>query len=213
MKNLSAYGGIGKLDRVYHGCFHTEPGIRYDLAHGMGDDPYDGLDRFGRVRDLLWHNYNTSEDVVRIKHGYDRAGNRLYREDAVARANGLDMDEAYTYDGLYQLKTFVRGALNRANHLHIRRQGIAVRWGVRQRIYFFEPVRFQCVGNWLGRITAQRYAKLIQSNTRIRQKWHGPMLFCIIGGGVQTNHCSFRVRKQSPRSGREILQACADAEN
>jgi RHS repeat-associated protein len=89
-----------------------EPQIRYDLAAGTGSDPYTGLDRFGRVIDLLWRNYGTSEDVVRIKHGYDRAGNRLYREDPLALAHGVDMDEAYRYDGLYQLKTFTRGALS-----------------------------------------------------------------------------------------------------
>ena len=108
--HLAEYTRLG-LDAIVQ-VDYTEPQIRYDLAHGSGDDPYDGLDRFGRVVDLLWRNYNTSEDVVRIRHGYDRAGNRLYREDPVAAAHGVDMDEAYTYDGLYQLKTFVRGALN-----------------------------------------------------------------------------------------------------
>jgi hypothetical protein len=53
-------------------------------------------------------------DAVRIKHGYDRAGNRLWREDPVAAANSKDFDELYlyTYDGIYQLKTFERGNLN-----------------------------------------------------------------------------------------------------
>jgi RHS repeat-associated protein len=91
-----------------------EPQIRYDLAAGTGSDPYTGLDRFGRVVDLLWRNCGTAEDAVRIKHGYDRAGNRLYREDPVALTHGVDMDEGYTYDGLYQLKTFTRGALSAA---------------------------------------------------------------------------------------------------
>jgi len=47
--------------------------------HGSGDDPYGGLDRFDRVVDLLWRDYGSSTDAVRIKHGYDRAGNRLWR--------------------------------------------------------------------------------------------------------------------------------------
>ena len=116
---------------------YTEPAIRYDLAHGSGEDPYDGLDRFGRVVDLLWHNYNTAEDVVRIKHGYDRAGNRLYREDPVAASHGVDMDEAYTYDGLYQLKTFTRGALN-AQKTAIAAPTFRQAWD------------FDTTGNWTG---------------------------------------------------------------
>ena len=116
---------------------YTEPGIRYDLAHGSGDDPYAGLDGFGRVVDLLWHNYNTSEDVVRIKHGYDRAGNRLYRQDPVAASYGVDMDEAYTYDGLYQLKTFTRGALN-AQKTAIAAPTFRQAWD------------FDTTGNWTG---------------------------------------------------------------
>ncbi|MBI1900809.1 MAG: hypothetical protein HYS13_06825 [Planctomycetia bacterium] len=36
---------------------YTEPDLRYDLAHGSGNDPYDGLDRFDRVIDLLWRDY------------------------------------------------------------------------------------------------------------------------------------------------------------
>ena len=75
---------------------------------------YAGLDEFGRVKDLLWRNYGTSQDVVRIKHGYDRAGNRLWREDAVAAAQSppVHLDELYTYDGINRLIDAVRGDLN-----------------------------------------------------------------------------------------------------
>jgi hypothetical protein len=104
--------GLGSFVQVDY----TEPQVRYDLATGTGSDPYTGLDRFARVIDLLWRNCGTAEDVVRIRHGYDRAGNRLYREDPVALAHSVDMDEAYTYDGLYQLKTSTRGALNAAKN-------------------------------------------------------------------------------------------------
>ena len=40
--------------------------------------------------------------------GYDRAGNRLYRENTGSSAK----DESYTYDGMYQLENFDRGDLN-----------------------------------------------------------------------------------------------------
>ena len=89
---------------------YPEPQIRYDLATGTGDDPYSGLDRFDRVVDLLWRNYGTSTDAVRIQHGYDRAGNRLWREDPVAAANSVNLDELYVYDGMYQLVHRDRGA-------------------------------------------------------------------------------------------------------
>ena len=75
-------------------------------------DIYAGVDLFSRVKDLRWYNYGTSTDAVRIQHGYDRASNRLWRQDPVATANGAAFDELYAYDGLYRLKTMQRGTLN-----------------------------------------------------------------------------------------------------
>jgi hypothetical protein len=72
---------------------YTEPDLRMDLVTGSRSDPYDGLDRFDRVVDLLWRDYAHSTDIVWIKHGYDRAGNRLWREDPVAPTNSKDFDE------------------------------------------------------------------------------------------------------------------------
>ncbi len=76
---------------------------------------YDGLDRFGRVKDLLWRDYGASADAARIGHGYDYAGNRVWREDPLSKATGtpaLYLDEHYAYDGLDQLTDRARGALN-----------------------------------------------------------------------------------------------------
>ena len=107
-----SYLGAGQIVQVAY----PEPELRFDLAHGAGDDPHDGpVDRFGRITDLLWRDYGSSTDAVRIQHGYDRAGNRLWREVPVAAANSKDFDELYTYDGMYQLATMQRGDLN-ANH-------------------------------------------------------------------------------------------------
>jgi hypothetical protein len=127
------YLGLGNVVKVDY----TEPDIRMDLAHGAGSDPYDGLDRFDRIDDLLWRNYGTSTDVVRIKHGYDRASNRLWREDSVAAANSKHFDELYTYDGTYQLKTFKRGNLNAT------RDGI-----VAGTLNFEQQWGFDPLGNW-----------------------------------------------------------------
>ncbi|MCD4728910.1 MAG: hypothetical protein K8R46_14725, partial [Pirellulales bacterium] len=102
------YLGAGQIVKVDY----PQPDLRYNLAHGAGDDPHDGLDRFGRTVDLLWYDYGSSADAVRIKHGCDLASNRLWRQDTVAAANSVDMDELYTYDGMYQLATLQRGELN-----------------------------------------------------------------------------------------------------
>lgn len=101
-----SYLGLGTVVKADY----VEPDIRYDLAFGGGSDPYDGLDRFGRVVDLLWRDYGSSIDAERIKYGYDRAGNRTYRENTVdpTQFNG----ELYGYDGMYRLKDFDRGVLN-----------------------------------------------------------------------------------------------------
>ena len=81
--------GPGREDgRIYWGArgewdiCSRFPGARAPLRPSSRErnDPYDGLDRFDRVVDLLWRNYNTSTDAARIQHGYDRAGNRLWRE-------------------------------------------------------------------------------------------------------------------------------------
>ena len=97
---------------------YTEPDIKWTMVGTAGgDDPdtgdiYRGLDRFGRNKDNLWHNYNTSTDVDRIKYGYDRNGNRIWRENTVAAANGNDFDELYGYDLINRLKGMGRGDLN-----------------------------------------------------------------------------------------------------
>ena len=80
---------------------YNEPGLT--LNHEDG-----GLDQFGRIVDHAWKKGVT--DIVRIQHGYDRASNRTYRNDAVHAANS----EVYTYDGVNQIKSFNRGKLNAA---------------------------------------------------------------------------------------------------
>ncbi|MEZ6114535.1 MAG: hypothetical protein R3C99_26515 [Pirellulaceae bacterium] len=97
---------------------YTEPDIKYTLGGlAAGNDPdtgdiYRGLDRFGRVKDCRWHNYNTATDVDRIKYGYDRNGNRLWRENVVASEQyGKNFDELYGYDQIDRLQTMDRGDL------------------------------------------------------------------------------------------------------
>ena len=75
-------------------------------------DIYLGFDRFDRVKDCYWRNYGNSTDVDRIKYGYDRSGNRTYRENVVAGVNDAYFDEFYKYDSIDRLKHMDRGRLN-----------------------------------------------------------------------------------------------------
>jgi RHS repeat-associated protein len=96
----------------------TQPDLLATLVTTAGgDDPdtgdiYRGFDRFGRIKDLQWRDYGAGSDAARILHSYDRAGNRLYREDPVATANGKKFDELYRYDASYRLADMQRGTLN-----------------------------------------------------------------------------------------------------
>ena len=72
-------------------------------------------------------------DIERIQHGYDWAGNRLWRKNVVA---GSGQDEFYGYDGLYQLTALQRGTLNTG------RTGIAGTPG-KEEDFDYDPT-----GNW-----------------------------------------------------------------
>jgi RHS repeat-associated protein len=91
---------------------YPQPGVRgtYDVDPSA-PGTYPGLDQFGRVVDLLWQNTATGAALDRVQHGYDRAGNRLWRQCPVATAAGQAFDELYPYDGVNQLRSFQRGSL------------------------------------------------------------------------------------------------------
>jgi len=77
--------------------------------------PRTGFDRFGRIKHNRWYSYGQNEDVDRVKYGCDRAGNRIWRENVVAREQyNKPFDEIYAYDGLHRLIDFRRGWLNDA---------------------------------------------------------------------------------------------------
>jgi len=96
---------------------YTQPETNWTLADLTGtNDPdtgdiYSGLDRFGRVKDNRWYDYGSSSDADRIKYGYDRAGNRIWRQNVVADALNEPFDELYGYDGVHRLKEMARGTL------------------------------------------------------------------------------------------------------
>jgi len=58
---------------------------------GDAGDQYTGLDRFGRIVDQRWIN-GSNTDVDRYQFGYDRDGNRLYKDNKVIAS----LSEVYT---------------------------------------------------------------------------------------------------------------------
>jgi hypothetical protein len=99
-----------------------QPSLKWSIITDQGGtdpntgDIYRGLDRFGRVTDNQWFGYGTGSnvDVDRIRYGYDRAGNRIWRENPVATSFSKEFDEIYSYDALHRLKDMARGRLNTA---------------------------------------------------------------------------------------------------
>ncbi len=91
--------------------------------NGDAGDPYTGLDRFGRVVDQRWlEDTIPGNPHVRFKYGYDRNGNRLYRENLSGSTPNHAFDELYHangasagYDNFNQLTAFRRGVLSDTN--------------------------------------------------------------------------------------------------
>ncbi|PQO40735.1 hypothetical protein [Blastopirellula marina] len=101
----------------------AEPDTKWTLADlSETNDPdtgdiYSGLDRFGRVKDNRWYDYGSSVDVDRTKYGYDRASNRIWRQNVVANSLSQPFDELYHYDGVHRLKAMSRGTLNGSHNV------------------------------------------------------------------------------------------------
>ncbi len=98
-----AYLGLGRIVLEDY----PEPEVRLDYDSGTPGD-YAGFDRFGRVIDHRWYAYAASTDRDRYNYGYDRASNRLYRENTLTTGR----DELYGYDQVNRLIGFQRGELN-----------------------------------------------------------------------------------------------------
>ncbi len=101
------YLGLSSVIGVkYEEAGNTE--LTYESGStGDAGDKYDGIDRFGRIVDNRWVKSSTNKQ--RTKYGYDRAGNRIWREDLVNTSNE---DNYITYDNVYQIDQFKRGNLN-----------------------------------------------------------------------------------------------------
>jgi RHS repeat-associated protein len=71
-----------------------------------------GFDRFGRVADQVWSKYGSGAGTIdEYRYGYDRAGNRLWKENVKAGDMSVDLDELYNYDPLDRFTSTERGNL------------------------------------------------------------------------------------------------------
>ncbi len=118
-----------------------EPDVRMSMlkpgggSDGDSGDPYDGFDRFGRVQQIRWEKITGGVILDGWQWGFDQASNRTWRKNLVA-ASG--QDEAYGYDGLYQI---VRDAVGTLNTNHTAIGGVPVE----EENFSYDPT-----GNWLG---------------------------------------------------------------
>ncbi|MBN1362221.1 MAG: autotransporter-associated beta strand repeat-containing protein, partial [Sedimentisphaerales bacterium] len=86
------YLGAGRIvTEDYEG-----PDVRLDYN---ADDNLGGLDRFGRVVDQFWEDYDASATLDQYTYTYDRASNRTGKDNELHSA----FDEDYTYDDLDRL--------------------------------------------------------------------------------------------------------------
>ena len=76
--------------------------IDVDLDYTAND--FAALNRFGRVADQVWEDYDASIVLDEYTYTYDRVGNRTSRDNELES----DLDEDYIYDDIYRLTDFDR---------------------------------------------------------------------------------------------------------
>jgi len=119
---LSGYTYLGARTVVVED--YEQPDVRLTYK-GASAGQYDGLDRFGRVVSQTWYDYGASADRDRHEYTYDRASNRLTRDNTLTAG----LDEKYTYDGLDRLTAVERGTLSGGS---ITSKVRAAAWGLSQ---------------------------------------------------------------------------------
>jgi RHS repeat-associated protein len=148
-----ARAGLGRFVKITY----PQPAVEMSMVRpgggSMGDsgDPYDGYDRFGRVQEMRWQSSSTGTPIDAWQWGYNEASNRTWKMNLVA-ASG--QDEAYGYDGLYQV---IRDAVGTLNTNRTTIGGVPGE----EEDFTYDPI-----GNWLGyRKDANGTAVLDQSRS------------------------------------------------
>jgi RHS repeat-associated protein len=154
---LAGYTYLG-WNRIVNVSYSSQPGVALTYikqsgeSNGEAGDQYIGLDRFGRVVDQRWMKSSTGAALERIQYGFDRVGNRVWRQNLV-RTTG--QDEYYSYDGARQLVTLQRGTL-RTDHS-----------GINGTPSWEEDFNYDPTGNWHGLTTA--YKIIVGGTTSLDQ--------------------------------------------
>jgi RHS repeat-associated protein len=129
--------GLGRFVKISY----PQPGVEMSMVRpgggSMGDsgDPYDGYDRFGRVQEMRWQSSSTGTPIDAWQWGYNEASNRTWKKNLVATPG---QDEAYGYDGLYQV---IRDAVGTLNTNRTAIGGVPAE----EEDFTYDPT-----GNWLG---------------------------------------------------------------
>ncbi|MBP9222927.1 MAG: RHS repeat-associated core domain-containing protein [Verrucomicrobiales bacterium] len=129
--------GLGRFVKIAY----PQPDVELSMirpgggSEGDSGDPYDGYDRFGRVQEMRWQGSSTGTPIDAWQWGFNEASNRTWKKNLVASSG---QDEAYGYDGLYQVIRDAVGTLN-TNRTSI--------GGVpgEEEDFTYDPT-----GNWLG---------------------------------------------------------------
>ena len=106
--DLAEYTYLGRGTIVKESHPNVSGGLNLDYDPN-NDGSLSGFDRFGRVVDQLWANDAGTTVIDEYKYGYDRAGNRTWKQNAAAVGKALD--ELYTYDQIDRLTNTQRGTL------------------------------------------------------------------------------------------------------
>ena len=137
--NNVAYTRVG-LSR-YVTVSYPQPAVALSMlrpgggSEGDAGDPYDGFDRLGRVHEMRWEKTSDNSVIDGWQWGCNRASNRTWKKNLAASTG---QDEAYRYDGLYQVLGDALGTLN------TNRTGIGGVPGEE------ETFRYDPTGNWRG---------------------------------------------------------------
>jgi len=86
--------------------------LDYHQQEETDEKDYDGLDRFGRIKDQYWVGYGSTSDVDRFHYTHDEAGNRLIRDIDSAIYSTNNKDQLYTYDDQHRLDAYKEGTLS-----------------------------------------------------------------------------------------------------
>jgi len=129
--------GLGRYVKIAY----PQPGVEMSMirpgggSEGDSGDPYDGYDRFSRVQEMRWQGITSGTPIDAWQWGYNEASNRTWKKNLIA-ASG--QDEAYGYDGLYQV---IRDAVGTLNTNRTAVGGVPVE----EEDFTYDPT-----GNWLG---------------------------------------------------------------